>query len=59
MSEPSMISVSWPPLALGEAGWRRRLEDLAARAESLIGQTGLGWAARAGRDGIAATPSGT
>jgi hypothetical protein len=37
MSEPSMISVSWPPLALGEAGWRYRLEDLATRAESLVG----------------------
>jgi len=38
----TMISAPWPPLALGEAGWRYRLEDLAARAESLIGQTGLG-----------------
>jgi hypothetical protein len=37
MSDNS-ITVPWPPLALGEAGWRRRLEDLAGRAESLVGR---------------------
>jgi hypothetical protein len=24
MSEPSVIEVSWPPLALGDAGWHCR-----------------------------------
>ena len=34
-----MIEVIWPPLALGEAGWVRRLEDLATDAERLVGRT--------------------
>jgi len=55
MSETTTINVLWRPLALGEAGWRRRLEDLAARDVSLVGQTGSGWPVRAG---TAATPSG-
>lgn len=38
MSTVNSISVPWPPLALDEAGWRNRLEDLATRAESLVGR---------------------
>lgn len=38
MAEPSTISVIWPPLDLGEAGFKRRLEDLADRAEALVGK---------------------
>ncbi len=37
-TEPSTIAVSWPPLALGEAGWRRRLEAIADEAEALVGK---------------------
>mgnify|MGYP003654840704 CR=1 FL=1 len=33
------ISVSWPPLALGTAGWIERLNDLATEAERLVGRT--------------------
>lgn len=33
------ISVSWPPLALGTAGWIERLNDLATEAEQLVGRT--------------------
>ena len=32
------ITVEWPPMPLGEPGWRTRLECLATRAEALIGR---------------------
>jgi hypothetical protein len=37
MAEPKEITVSWPPLALGTAGWIERLNDLASDAERLVG----------------------
>ena len=39
MAEPKVIEVLWPPAGLSEQGWRRRLEDLAADAELLVGRT--------------------
>ena len=45
------ITVPWPPLALGEDGWRRRLEDLAARAELLVSRPD--WAGLRGLAGMA------
>jgi hypothetical protein len=42
MAEPKEITVSWPPLPLSEQGWRQRLDDLAGRAESLIGRKQIG-----------------
>lgn len=36
------ISVIWPPLALGEQGWRQRLDELAGKAENLIGRKQIG-----------------
>ena len=38
MSTDNSITVPWPPLALGEAGWRYRLESIANQAEALIGR---------------------
>ena len=32
------ITVAWPPMPLGEPGWRTRLESLAEQAEALIGR---------------------
>ena len=32
------ITVPWPPLPIGEPGWRTRLESLAEQAEALIGR---------------------
>lgn len=32
------IAISWPAAPLSEAGWRTRLEDLATKAESLVGR---------------------
>ncbi len=32
------ITVAWPAAPLGEAGWRSRLDDLATKAESLVGR---------------------
>jgi len=42
MAEPKEITVSWPPLALGTAGWINRLNDLAADAELLVGRKQIG-----------------
>lgn len=38
MSSDNSITVIWPPLALGEAGWRYRLESIANQAEALVGR---------------------
>jgi hypothetical protein len=38
MSSGTRISVDWPPAPLSESGWRRRIEELAVRAESLVGR---------------------
>ena len=32
------ITVAWPPMPIGEPGWRTRLESLAEQAEALIGR---------------------
>lgn len=32
------ISVIWPPLALNDAGWLQRLDELATQAEELVGK---------------------
>ena len=32
------ITVPWPPMPIGEPGWRTRLESLAEQAEALIGR---------------------
>jgi hypothetical protein len=50
--QPTVLAVPWPPLVLGEAGWRRRLEAIADQAEALDGRTGLsylGWQSWHGR----------
>jgi hypothetical protein len=36
--QPTVLAVPWPPLQLGEAGWRRRLEAIADQAEALVGR---------------------
>ena len=38
MSSNNSINVPWPPLALGEAGWKSRLESIATQAEALVGR---------------------
>jgi hypothetical protein len=38
VSTDNTISVPWPPLALGEAGWKSRLESIATQAEALVGR---------------------
>jgi hypothetical protein len=47
MSDNTTISVPWPPLQLGEAGWRGRLESIATQAEALIGRKVVGMQATA------------
>jgi hypothetical protein len=42
VSTDNTISVPWPPLQLGEAGWRYRLESIANQAEALIGRKVVG-----------------
>jgi hypothetical protein len=63
------ISVSWPGAPLSESGWRRRIEELAVKAESLIGHrcslqdtadlalrlTGLMWPVLGAPETVAAT----
>lgn len=41
-TDAATISVPWPPLQLGEAGWRYRLESIANQAEALIGRKVVG-----------------
>ncbi|MCP9905498.1 helix-turn-helix domain-containing protein [Cyanobium sp. BA5m-10] len=38
MATTSTIEILWPAVQLSETGWRQRVEDLATRAESLIGR---------------------
>ncbi len=38
MKTHDSLTVAWPPMPLGEPGWRTRLECLATRAEGLIGK---------------------
>jgi hypothetical protein len=38
VSSDNSITVIWPPLAVGEAGWRSRLESIATQAEALVGR---------------------
>jgi hypothetical protein len=38
LATTSTIEILWPAVQLSETGWRQRVEDLATRAESLIGR---------------------